>query len=246
MMRYMSRFYKCLSLLLLALVCNDLHGQQTFYYKYTKSIEHGAENTAVSGGQFITFKESSCYDSDINGNSVKNGILNYYKEYSHNHPTYIGESYYGNVTYRFSADYQTLNIIVNKSLIYVYKRAPVPNNVVTSSLIKKQKANTNPWNQIPSFGGSYNTSINNPPTNETNSQNYSKEFEQKNKEWREQHYGDKECHLCHGSGICRTCNGKGWYTNPLTGNPLECPNCDKNRKGICSVCHGKGSVYGPK
>lgn len=46
------------------------------------------------------------------------------------------------------------------------------------------------------------------------------------------------CTRCYGSGKCRTCNGKGRYTNYLTGNKLDCPNC--NKTGICSGCNGIG------
>ena len=93
----------------------SLHCQTTHYYKLTKLIENSKENTSLTGGQFITISDSYCFDSDISGKSVGNGKLQYYKEYSSSHPTYIGESYFGNVTYRFSSDHRTLNVVVNKS-----------------------------------------------------------------------------------------------------------------------------------
>lgn len=56
--------------------------------------------------------------------------------------------------------------------------------------------------------------------------------------------GYKDCHVCHGSGRCQTCNGTGYVTN--FGNTSECPNCQieyGHRNGKCSVCHGKGKVF---
>lgn len=55
-------------------------------------------------------------------------------------------------------------------------------------------------------------------------------------------WGDKECYMCHGSGVCQTCNGKGWYRS-MFGDNIVCPNCSD---GKCGTCHGTGSVYGKK
>lgn len=48
----------------------------------------------------------------------------------------------------------------------------------------------------------------------------------------------KDCHLCHGSGKCNTCNGTHRYLNPLTNKYITCPNCKPN--GACSACGGTG------
>lgn len=48
----------------------------------------------------------------------------------------------------------------------------------------------------------------------------------------------KDCHLCHGSGKCSTCNGKHRYLNPLTNKYVTCPNCRPD--GRCSACGGTG------
>ena len=58
-------------------------------------------------------------------------------------------------------------------------------------------------------------------------------------------YGDKDCHICHGTGICPSCHGTGILRTPY-GN-TKCPNCEKENgysTGRCGTCHGKGKVYG--
>ena len=62
-------------------------------------------------------------------------------------------------------------------------------------------------------------------------------------------HGQKECHLCRGTGICQTCNGSGVGRDNMfgTGKHYECPNCylvNGKRTGKCSACHGTGTVYG--
>ncbi len=48
----------------------------------------------------------------------------------------------------------------------------------------------------------------------------------------------QDCHLCHGSGKCNTCNGTHRYLNHLTNKYITCPNCKPN--GLCSACGGTG------
>ena len=47
-----------------------------------------------------------------------------------------------------------------------------------------------------------------------------------------------DCHSCHGTGKCWTCNGEHKYINPLTGKYVTCPNCRPG--GVCTVCGGTG------
>lgn len=50
----------------------------------------------------------------------------------------------------------------------------------------------------------------------------------------------RTCGVCYGSGKCRTCNGKGYYTAIGIGSGTHaCPNC-RNHNGLCSSCNGTG------
>lgn len=87
-----------------------------------------------------------------------------------------------------------------------------------------------------------NTSIGNSNYNVSNS-----DVIQKNKEWHDNRYGEKDCYICHGSGQCQTCNGNGVYYPNL--KSTECPNCliiNGRRSGKCRTCQGDGKVFGVK
>ena len=72
----------------------------------------------------------------------------------------------------------------------------------------------------------------------------------KNKAYYAERYGNKDCHLCHGNGVCSTCNGKGYNYNGFgVQGTHECPNClrvNGRASGKCSQCQGSGHVYGLK
>lgn len=73
---------------------------------------------------------------------------------------------------------------------------------------------------------------------------------EKAKEYYAQRYGDVECNMCHGDGVCHTCNGHKYNNNGLgASGGHECPNCWKeygHSTGKCGKCQGKGFVYGLK
>jgi hypothetical protein len=51
----------------------------------------------------------------------------------------------------------------------------------------------------------------------------------------------RDCRLCLGTGKCKTCNGDGYYYNPLDlTKTILCPNCQNNHNGKCSSCGGTG------
>lgn len=51
---------------------------------------------------------------------------------------------------------------------------------------------------------------------------------------------EKRCHLCAGTGICTTCNGRGQMINSYTGQYQDCPNCHAPLEGKCHSCGGTG------
>lgn len=131
---------KYLLSLLFAFITLTIKAQtNTYYYKLSKEILGGKVNTEVTGGQFITITEHYCFDSDINGNGIGNGTLYFDSKSSNTLRIFVGNSYYGNVRYKFNSDYSLLNIEISSSLIYVYKRSEPPTGIVTSSLIKKKE-----------------------------------------------------------------------------------------------------------
>lgn len=56
--------------------------------------------------------------------------------------------------------------------------------------------------------------------------------------------GMKLCTSCGGSGKCKRCDGKGYYTG-FSGNSRDCGLCRKN-PGVCSTCKGEGEIPIPK
>lgn len=134
---------KTLISVLCSLISITLSAQRdTYYYRLSKEKIGGKENTEVTGGQFITITEHYCYDSDSSGKDLGNGILYFDSNSSQKLNIFVGECYYGNARYKFSSDYSILNIEINRSLIYVYKRSSPPSGVETSSLIKKKESSS--------------------------------------------------------------------------------------------------------
>lgn len=93
---------------------------------------------------------------------------------------------------------------------------------------------------------------NNSFDNSDTSSQYSshEDIRSKNKAYYAERYGNKDCHLCHGNGVCSTCNGKGYNYNEFgMQGTHECPNClrvNGRASGKCSQCQGSGHVYGLK
>lgn len=93
-------------------------------------------------------------------------------------------------------------------------------------------------------GMSNNIFVNNAQNGSTN-YNYS----EGSKSYYENRYGYKDCHVCHGSGICQTCNGRTYQHNSFGLDDSPCANCHREygkRTGKCSRCQGTGKVYGLK
>lgn len=126
-------------LMSLALSVGHLFAQDTYYYKLTKTVDaHKNVSTNVSGGQFITFVDVLCFESDKRGNGVGHGSLTLNKSYSSSsYSVYMGKSYWGiKTSFKFNSDKSVLNVILDDGTVYVYKRSTPPANVTTCSLIK--------------------------------------------------------------------------------------------------------------
>lgn len=111
---------------------------QTSYYRLSKKVVDGVTSTSVSGGQFISFTDNACYESDNKGYSVGNGSLEY-KSTENSITTYSGTSYWGSSLFKFNSDKSTLNVIANGN-VYVYKRTVAPSGTTTCSLIRKNQS----------------------------------------------------------------------------------------------------------
>lgn len=230
----MRRLYTLLSFVLISLCVS---AQKTYYYKLTKRVKDGVPYTNVSGGQFITFIDKACYESDKNGFSVEHGRLDY--KYSENGiDMYMGGSFWGShAVFLFKNDLSALNVKSEDGEVYVYKRVAAPSNVTTCSLIKKK-----------SHGGGY--APNYPvQTYQQGVYVYEPDKLQKERKRYEQEKPQKTSH------ICFACNGKGSIVRNdgsissygTSGYMKRCSTCDQeywsttfHRHETCRICHGKG------
>lgn len=131
---------RCISLVtFLCILSVSLTAQETYFFKLSRTVDSDKRsNTNVSGGQFITFIDNICYESDKKGMGVGHGSLILNKSYSSNtFSVYMGKSYWGNkASFKFNSDKSVLNVILDDGTVYVYKRSTPPANVTTCSLIK--------------------------------------------------------------------------------------------------------------
>jgi len=205
----------------------------TRYYKQVKIVtKNGKERISKGGGQFITFNNKGCYDSDRSGYKVNNGFLNLEKETS-DRVYYSGSSYWGEAVYIFTENYKRLNIRINNgNTTYVYVLATPLANVNTCTLIKEAKNNTgNSSNRITTDPIIINP-VNPTPDIPKNT------FETGPKSKQKYVTSEENCHICFGSGKCSKCNGTGiWY--PIYTQEASVCSCNY---GKCGTCAGKGKV----
>lgn len=239
--------------LLLLIMFGQSVNAQTYYYKYTKSIIKDKHNTNVSGGQFITFDGSKCFESDKYGNNVGNGIMSYDAENSKQLKTYWGSCYWSKNAYmKFNADKSVMNIETNAGKIYVYKRTTAPAGVTTCSLIRKPEpssgGSSGGGGYTPSYpvqtypqggyagGGTYNNG-NSGSSSHSNSNSYRQDKPQKTRH---------TCPGCNGAGnIVRNDGSVSSYGG--SGYKKRCPTCGYeywnttfHRHETCRICHGRG------
>ena len=138
---------RCISLVtFLCILSVSLTAQETYFFKLSRTVDPDKRsNTNVSGGQFITFIDNICYESDKKGMGVGHGSLTLNKSYSSNtFSVYMGKSYWGDkASFKFNSDKSVLNVILDNGTVYVYKRSTPPANVTTCSLIKGKSSGGN-------------------------------------------------------------------------------------------------------
>lgn len=72
---------------------------------------------------------------------------------------------------------------------------------------------------------------------------------EKAKEYYDNRYGNKTCHICNGYKKCKYCNGTKIHHNDITGKDEPCEMCwlqNGVRTGLCRQCGGTGQTYGVK
>ena len=233
---------KSIAILIVLFVSLNIVAQTTYYYKLTKKVVNGKQSTNVSGGQFITFKSNTCFESNKKGIGVGHGIMRKNESFSTSSvKVYTGNSYWGSSAYyKFNNDLSTLNVVTNDGTIYLYKRTVAPANVTTCSLIRKQGSSGSsaspvyPTNPQPSYPATTY------PQNNQTQQNSGSSTQQK--KWR--YYTEEvTCGTCHGTKTCNSCAGKGTVTRLGMGssaNGSRCTVCGGS--GRCNTCSGRGTV----
>lgn len=233
---------KFLHLFILALFfATTLNAQTTYYYKLTRKIVNGNSNTNVSGGQYISFVDGKCYESDKEGFSVDNGVMKYDSTNgSSGNILYIGNAYWGQCSFVFNSDKTKLNVRVNDNEIYVYQKATAPVGQVTCSLIKNNSSNSS--TAIVSAGPIGVSQMGMTTTNGGMSQQNHHSERTPSKRWRTV-TRDVDCTHCAHSGKCNSCYGKGYYYSSFgVSKTVDCPNCYGYKTGLCRYCQGKGTV----
>lgn len=216
-----------------------IKAQRCSYYALTKKVCNNIQTTNVSGGQFISFIDDICYESDIKRIGVGHGTLKLNKNYSNgSFKVYMGDSYWGsNTTFKFKSDLSVLNVILESGEVYVYKRQPAPSSITTCSLIRKKKKEgsggyTPVYPVTPVYSGSSNTPI----TSSTPRQNTTPAKRQPT------------------THTCSLCNGQKRIVKdthpPLYGAKdyqVRCNECGESfprswghTHVTCPQCHGKG------
>lgn len=197
----------------------DIYQYKTFYYEVVASIDTEENRSPKSGdGQYYTFTEQSCYESDKNGISEELGVAKFIN-YANNIYVYRGKGYYGEADYCVTDNYETMNIKTAGGTIYVLKRKKAPDSFIAS----EHKKNKTEIENI--LKGSIAHPISQPiiSTNDNGETSTT---------------AHRPCAGCGGSGFCSMCHGKGSYKNMYDGKIYDCTSCGGS--GRCRVCHGKG------
>lgn len=227
-----------ISIILLFLFPVIANGKDIACYKLVETSE---PKIKIGSIQFVSFIGDQCYESDINGISVKNGIMRR-NEYQSNRYTsvYNGTCFCGGgAKFGFSQDKATLTVTSKSGKKFIFKRVSPPKGVTTCSLIRTHSSdiqNSEDYN-----GYIYNSNY--PPQQNSKNGNTSNDHHNSS----HQTQNRRKCVYCNGTGQitkddnapsnfgiekpkqqCQTC-GK-WYN----------PNVFIHYHQRCSRCGGTG------
>ena len=199
---------------------------QTRYYTQLKIVSGDrSERKGDGSGQFITFNEKGCYDSDKDGYTVNNGFLKFGQR-NGDKVYYSGSSYWGDATYVFTDNYRRLNVRVTSSdKIYVYTLSSPPAGTLTCALIKGKDTPA----VVPVIINPYPVVITTPSTTTPSTTTTT-----------------KTCSFCRGTGISPTKKYAPHYGGATT--YVRCSQCGAMDKPhyheSCPSCRGRGYTGG--
>lgn len=101
------------------------YSQSTYYFKLTKTIKDDVSDTNVSGGMFLSFSKTMCYESDSDGYAIDGRRLKL-DEDNGTTKSYTGSSYFGQALFIFKSDLSVLNVYDKSGEIFVFKKTTPP------------------------------------------------------------------------------------------------------------------------
>ncbi|MCI6491159.1 MAG: hypothetical protein MSA28_03410 [Prevotella sp.] len=216
-----------------------LYAQKTYYYKQIKTVSKDGKVSVGRGGQFISFYKDVCYESNVRGETVGHGMLDQIKGSNGNYIEYEGQSYWGNVVFKFNVALNRLNIIKPNGTIIVYSKANAPSGVTTCSLIRNKSSNGSHSSSL-SNSGNYMGNANNNFGGQADSQGNTNITRQKTKV-------TKKCAYCSGKG--ERIQHETVTTFGMNGPNVYCSKCNQtwsygtvHAHHRCNYCNGTG-VY---
>lgn len=226
---------KLLAVFLLCSLSLLAYGKETLCYKLVES----PESQKIGSIQFISFIGDQCYESDINGISVKNGTMkkNAYQT-THGNLVYIGQCFCGSGKFGFNSDKSILTVISNNGRKYVFKKVSPPTGVTTCALIRERSPQMDNLNE--------NYGLFNPVyPGGSAAQNVSTERQNLNSQPQSQSI--RKCAYCNGTGqISKDDNAPSNFG--INKPKQQCPICGKwynpnvftHYHQRCSHCGGTG------
>lgn len=229
------------TLLLLLAISTLANGKETICYRLIESSDPAVKIGSI---QFISFIGDQCYESDINGISVKNGIMrkNEYQS-NRNNTVYNGACFCGSeAKFGISADKSSLMVTSKNGKKFLFKRTAPPRGIDTCSLIREQSERINEAAECNSH--LYNNSINSNEGNHSQSDNCASN---KTPNSNNQIQSKRKCAFCNGKGSI-TKNDNAPANFGIDKPRKQCPTCGEwynpnvfvHYHQNCSHCGGTG------